>query len=269
MTVDPELRRRLETAGYAEPAFAERYDRYRPRPPAALLELLPRLAGVERPALVVDLGSGTGLSTRLWAEHADEVVGVEPSDAMREWAEGHTKAPNIRFLAASAYETTLPDGCADLVTASQSLQWMEPARVLPEIGRILRSGGVFCPYEYVAIQTPAWEPETAFEEVRARSRALLQELDLIRNQHRWPVSRDALEQSGVFRQVRELALYNVEQGDGDRLVGFALSEGSLQMLLAAGVAEEDVGLDRLRSAAAALPEPVPWWIAYRVWTALK
>src|SRR5215831_17383768 len=149
--MDEEVRRRLEASGYDRVGFAERYDLHRPRPPRALLDLLPPLAGVERPRLVVDLGSGSGLSTRFWAERSEEVVGVEPNDAMRSDAEEANDDPNVRFVGASAYETGLPEGCADLVTAAQSLQWMRPERVFPEIGRLLRPGGVFCAYAYFAL----------------------------------------------------------------------------------------------------------------------
>ena len=93
--------------------------------------------------MVVDLGSGTGLSTRPWAPVAEEVVGVEPNAAMLRQAEAITPEANVRYVNASAYATGLTDGCADLVTASQSLQWMRPERVFPEIARILRPGGVF------------------------------------------------------------------------------------------------------------------------------
>jgi hypothetical protein len=53
------------------------------------------------------------------------------------------------------------------------------------------------------------------------------------------------------------------------LVGFALSEGSMKTLLEAGASEADVGLDRLRVAAAGMSQPVPWWIGYRVWLGRK
>ena len=86
--MDEELRARLERSGYHHMGFAADYDRYRPGPPSVLLELLPLLAGGGRPRLVVDLGSGTGLSTRPWAEVAEQVVGIEPNDAMRDHAEG-------------------------------------------------------------------------------------------------------------------------------------------------------------------------------------
>ena len=262
-----ELRGRLARSGYDRPEFAERYDRVRPRPPAALVELLPRLADTVRPRLVVDLGTGTGLSARMWAACADEVIGIEPNDAMRSFAERITDAPNVRFRGASAYATQLDDDCADLVTASQSLHWMRPETVFPEIGRILRPGGVFCAYEYFSLQTPLWEPEAAWEVVLARKRDLRAERGL--TEEVWPVSRERLESGGVFRRVKELALHSVEAGDGDRLVGLALSEGSMVTLLEAGVTEEEVGLDRLRTAAALMPEPVPWWISYRVWVGLK
>ncbi len=257
-----ELKRRLETSGYARPGFAERYDAVRPRPPAVLSQLLPALAGVERPSLVVDLGSGTGLSTRFWAECADEVIGVDPQWTMREWAESATDAPNVRYLDASSHETGLADGCADLVTAAQSLQWMEPGATFAEIARILRPGGVFCAYEYVHLQTPLWEPEAAWADVIATKRRLRAERSL--DNRLWPVSRERLEESGIFSMVREFGLHSVEEGDGERLVALALSEGSLTTLLEAGVREEEVGLDRLREVARTMPR-VPWWISYRAW----
>jgi hypothetical protein len=44
---------------------ASTYDRARPTPPPALLDLLTQLIHVLHPALVVDVGSGTGLSTAI------------------------------------------------------------------------------------------------------------------------------------------------------------------------------------------------------------
>ena len=234
-----------------------------------LLDLLPRLVAEERPRLVVDLGSGTGLSTRFWTENADEVFGVEPNAEMRRWAEELTDAQNACYLDASSYETGLPDACADLVTAAQSLQWMEPEPTFREIARILRPCGVFCAYEYFALQTPLWEPEAAYEALRAKVAELRRERDLDRGKPLWPVTRERLEQSGAFGVVRELAAHSLEEGDGERLVGFALSEGSLTTLLEAGVSEDQVGLDRLREVAARITQPIPWWISYRVWIGLR
>jgi hypothetical protein len=84
-----------------------------------------------------------------------------------------------------------------------------------------------------------------------------------------PVSLERLEESGAFRYTRELVLHSVERGDGDRLVGLALSEGSMTTLLGAGVTEQDVGLDRLRALAENMDRSFPWWIGYRAWIGLK
>lgn len=170
--MDEELSTRLRRSGYGRPGFAADYDQYRPRPPSLLLELLPRLARITRPRLIVDLGAGTGLSTRFWADVADEVVGVEPNQAMRRFAEQATAAPNVRYVGTSSYDTGLPRASADVVTAAQSLQWMRRHDLFSEIARILRKGGVFCAYNYTVLVTPVWEAAAAFDLIQDRKREL-------------------------------------------------------------------------------------------------
>ena len=266
--MDEELSARLAGSGYDLPGFAADYDRYRPRPPSLLLELLPGLAQLSRPKLVVDLGAGTGLSTRVWADVADEVVGVEPNQAMRRVAEQTTEAPNVRYVGTSSYATGLASASANLVTAAQSLQWMRPDDLFPEIARLLSDGGVFCAYNYTAFVTPVWEAAAAFDLVLERKRELRTRLGLDPPSSPQP-SLAWLEGSGAFREVREMFLHSIEEGNGDRLIGFALSEGSMRTLLEAGASESDVGLDRLRATAGTMAETVPWWIGYRAWIGLK
>jgi SAM-dependent methyltransferase len=267
--MDAKLSQRLEASGYTEPGFADRYDRYRPRPPKDLVDLLLPLADTTPPLRVVDLGSGTGLSTRIWAEWADEVIGVEPNDAMRSLAERLTGPTNVRYVAESAFATGVPDGSAAVITASQSLQWMEPELVFPEIERLLRPGGVFCAYQYDRMQTPFWEVDEVWQAARARRSSLLERYELDRDQPRWPVAIEHFEDGERFRYSSQMALHSVEYGDGARLLGFAMSEGWVTTLLRAGASEEEIGLDRLRRAAAGIREPVPWWISYRAWLGVK
>src|SRR5947207_11499657 len=135
----------IDRSGYEREGFAGGYDRFRPRPPRALLELLCRYGRVGRPVLVVDLGCGTGLSTRAWSGTAERAVGIEPNPAMLAVAE---EAPDVEYRAAFAHETGLPAAGADIVTCSQSLHWMEPEPTFAEAARILRPGGVFAAYDY-------------------------------------------------------------------------------------------------------------------------
>lgn len=267
MPVDPEIRRRVVASGYDAPGFAERYDDVRPHPPEALRTLLPPLVagGLRR---VADLGSGTGLSTRFWASAADEVTGVEPSAAMRAQAADRTAAPNVRYVAGTGAATGLATASVDLVTASQSLHWMDPKPTFREIARILRPGGVLCAYEYRSITTPSWDGETAYRNLREQAAQIRLERGIDRGLPNWPLSLESISTGGWFDDVRETFLHSVEFGDGARLVALALSEGSLTTLLAAGVSEEEVGLSELRRAARGMANQ-PWWIGYRVWLARR
>lgn len=253
--------------------FADTYDAYRPTPPPVFADVLTQLAGTERPALVVDLGCGTGLSTRLWAARSEQVIGIEPNDDMRAEAVRQTAAANVRYQPGYGHASGLPDGCADIVTVSQALHWMEPETTFPEIGRILRSGGVFAAIDNDWPPTMHWEAEAAYDACMQRAYALNRTRGLARDVRAW--SKDGhlerLQASDVFRFVREITLHSVEQGNAERLVGLALSQGALMTALKNGASEDDTGLTELRAAAQRLlgDERRPWYFSYRVRLGIK
>jgi SAM-dependent methyltransferase len=256
----------ISRSGYEREGFASHYDRYRPRPPVALFETLLQLARTERPALVVDLGAGTGLSTRPWAALAERVVGVEPNPSMRDEAEGLTREPNVEFVLGFSHETGLPGGaCADIVTASQSLHWMEPAPTFREVGRILRPGGVFAAYDYDVYPTVDWEIEEALFEYGAKRRARRERLGIHPGAER--LTKDThlerMRESGEFRYCRELVLHSVEEGDADRLVGLM---GSIGMIGDPEEAERDLPLDEVEAVARRVlgDRTVPFRFGYHV-----
>jgi SAM-dependent methyltransferase len=213
----------IASSGYERPGFAETYDNARPRPPQALLHLLCRYARTERP-VVVDLGCGTGLSTRAWSGTASRAIGVEPNDV---FLAGAPPAPGVEYRVAFGDETGLDAQVADIVTCSQSLHWMEPSTTFAEVRRILREGGVFAAYDYD--WPPAVDPKVdaaflAYQSRRAEARA---RRGLTRGADVWE-KRDHLarmEASGCFRFCRELLLHSIEDGDAARIVGFARSLG--------------------------------------------
>ena len=118
-------------------AIADDYDRVRPAPaPEAIDWLLPR-----RRDVVVDLGAGTGLLTRAVAATAGHVIAVEPDDRMR--AVLAERSPGVEVLAGRGEAIPLPDACANAVLVSSAWHWMDPARAVPEIARVLRDDGRF------------------------------------------------------------------------------------------------------------------------------
>jgi SAM-dependent methyltransferase len=257
----------IDRSGYEREGFAAHYDRYRPRPPAALLETLLQFTRTERPRLVVDLGSGTGLSARAWAGVAERVIGVEPNPAMRDEAEVATRAPNVEHRLGFSHETGLPDGCADLVTCSQSLHWMEPEPTFAEAARILRPGGVFAAYDYDVNPVVDRELDEAFEAYLARRRTLRHKQDVCIGADSWPKEThlERMRASGRFRFCRELVLQSVEQGDADRVVGFARSIGMVAPL-ADEELERELRHDELMATAGRVlgDRTVPFRFGYRV-----
>lgn len=259
--------------------FADTYDTFRPSPPFVLLDILTQLAQTPQPALVVDLGSGTGLSTALWAFRATEVIGVEPSADMRRQAEastvekvqrkvGSSDAANVRFRAGYANATGLPNGCADIVTCSQSLHWMEPVSTFAEIARILRPGGVFAAYDYDWPPTLSWEIEQAHQTLISQIHLSEQAFRLSKGVSFWDKRQhlNRMRASGLFRATKEIVLHSIEQGGAERLVGLELSQGGIATLLKSGMSEKEIGVDAMRETAQRLlgDAIVPWYFSYRV-----
>lgn len=243
--------RRLSEPAY-QGAFVPCYDRVRPEPPADLIALLGSLAPARPPRLVVDLGSGTGISTVVWAAHADRVIGIEHNPEMLAAAR---QAPNVEYRHAAAQETGLPDGCADVVTCAQSFHWMEHRSTIAEIARILRPGGIFAAYDYDWPPLVHWEIDAAFLAVIAASGVDPDRPEKARHLER-------LRASGRFRWVREVYLHTRELADAERIALLPLAFGPVARRLKEGASEEELGLDRLRRVVehrVGAREATLWW----------
>ena len=118
------------------------YVRARPTYPAAVAEVLRDDCGLAGGTVVADLGSGTGLLSRLFLDAGCHVYGVEPNDAMREAAarvlEGQSRFVSVK---GSAETTSLDSGSMDSVVAGQAFHWFEPLAAGREARRILCPGG--------------------------------------------------------------------------------------------------------------------------------
>lgn len=189
--------------------------------------MLAFVAEVERPDLVVDLGCGTGLSTRAWSGRAELVVGVEPNAAMLGRARRATGVANVRYVQAFAADTGLPAGGVDLVTCSQAFHWMEPAPVLLEASRLLRPGGVFAAYDYDVPPVVHPEVDVAFAEHAAARAQAWSRLGAEPGAKTWPKERhlEQIRSSGHFRFAREIVCHGWDEVDHARIIGLAQSFG--------------------------------------------
>ncbi|MHB8599271.1 MAG: class I SAM-dependent methyltransferase [Ktedonobacteraceae bacterium] len=257
---------------------AEDYDAYRPSPPMALVGVLTQLAQMPHPHCIVDIGSGTGLSTTVWAEVADTVIGIEPNTDMRRQAEHRTHAlanvRNITYRDGISSKTNLPDESADIVTCSQSLHWMEPAPTFAEIARILRPGGVFAAYDYDWPPTMNWEVEQAYDECMDQFERMRIERNLeVFTGRGWAKEQhlERMQASGHFRYVKEILLHSMEMGNAKRLIGLALSNAIAPYLHRGLLNEQEIGLDRFKQVAQEHigDRPIPWYFSYHVRIGVK
>ena len=261
----PYSQRLIEASGYDRPGFADTYDHFRPRTPQTLIDVLCRCARTARPSLVVDLGCGTGLSTRAWSGVARRAIGIEPNAAMLSAA---TPAAGIEYRQAYAQETEAEDGMADIVTCSQSLHWMEPEPTFAEAARILRPGGVFAAYDYD--WPPVVDPEVdeAFSNYLARWRDLRRRHGVGRGADVWPKEGhlERMRASGRFRYCREVVLHSIEEGDADRIVGFARSISLPTADLREDALERELLINELEAAARRVlgSRTLPFLFGYRV-----
>jgi len=120
----------------------DNYVRYRPSYPPEVLAIIEAEIGLTPTAAIADVGSGTGIFTRLLLDYGCTVFAVEPNAEMRAAAEASLAGyPRFHSVAGDAGDTTLPVATVDVVTAAQAFHWFDGEAARREFLRILRPGG--------------------------------------------------------------------------------------------------------------------------------
>ena len=104
------------------------------------------LAGLGDPhdLAVADVGAGTGISARLFADRGATVVAIEPNAPMRAAASQH---PRVRWQDGTAENTGLPDDAVDVAVACQAFHWFATQAAMEELARVARRRVAILQYE--------------------------------------------------------------------------------------------------------------------------
>jgi SAM-dependent methyltransferase len=132
------------------------------RPPyyTLLVDRAIELLAVPRGARVLDLGAGTGRLTRELATRFDDVIAVEPDEAMRALVDAGT------VVAGSAEEIPLPDASVDAAFVSEAFHWFVAERALAELARVLVPRGGLAVISTHWFETEPPLPEAALARLR-------------------------------------------------------------------------------------------------------
>jgi len=134
--------------------LAKSYDRARPTYPHEMYNTIVQtwkenVSSETSKPLVVDVGCGTGISTRAFYNALEgncNIIGVEPGRDMLASAIENSPT-NILYKEGSAEAIPVDSESVDIVTAAQAAQWFNRNLFYCEVQRILKPNGVVAIYE--------------------------------------------------------------------------------------------------------------------------
>lgn len=125
--------------------FSDRVDnyvKYRPHYPAAAYAFMKDHFKLGKASSLVDVGSGTGISTGPFLKMGCTVYAVEPNAEMRVAAEREfSKSPGFKSVDGTAEKTNLPDRSVDLILCAQAFHWFDAEKSRNEFMRVRKPSG--------------------------------------------------------------------------------------------------------------------------------
>jgi ubiquinone/menaquinone biosynthesis C-methylase UbiE len=120
----------------------ENYVKFRPSYPIELINHLKKNKIITTGQNIADIGSGTGIFSKLLLETDNKVYAVEPNKEMRLAAEKSLKNKlNFISVDGTAENTTLEENSIDIITAAQCFHWFALQKTKKEFFRILKRNG--------------------------------------------------------------------------------------------------------------------------------
>jgi SAM-dependent methyltransferase len=205
-------------------ATVDLYARHRPDYPASAFAAIAELSGVRPPARVLDLGCGTGISSRALARFGYDVVGVDPNDDMLDEARRGGEA--VAYRRGECTATGLDAASVALVVAAQAFHWFPIEATVAECKRVLEPGRPFAALWNRRAKTPFLDAYEALIRAHSTDYAGLTGVD---------ETIDAIVAAPSVARAERRSLRNEQRLDREGLRGRAWSSS----YVAHGVADRD------------------------------
>lgn len=129
---------------FDSPRAAKLYNKGRPYYHHGVLAMVAsHLQWKNRFPIALDVGCGTGLSTRALLPYSEHIIGIDVSPAMIAEAYGD---PRIEYHVASAESLPVRDSQVNLLTLCEAFHWLEQKEFLEEVHRVMAPKGIFLAY---------------------------------------------------------------------------------------------------------------------------
>lgn len=123
---------------------ATAYAAFRPSYPSSAIDAALYGLGDPQRLTIADVGAGTGISARLFADRGAKVIAIEPNAKMRGAAEAHDR---VTWRDGTGEATGLPDASVDAIVACQAFHWFATHEALREFRRVARQRAAVLQYE--------------------------------------------------------------------------------------------------------------------------
>jgi SAM-dependent methyltransferase len=122
------------------------YAKFRPGYPAELFAWLANLPAQRR--IAWDCATGSGQAALRLVPHFRQVVGTDASVSQLRFASRHQ---SLSYVACYGESSALRSGTVDLVTVAQAFHWLDHARFLAEVDRVIAPGGALAIVGYARL----------------------------------------------------------------------------------------------------------------------
>jgi SAM-dependent methyltransferase len=189
-------------------SVADVYERGRPDYPPAVVGALAAELGLMPGASVLDLGAGTGKLSRALLAAGLDVVAVEPLPSLRELLCDQIGDERVREGVAE--DIPLADASVDAVTVADAFHWFDHKATIPEVRRVLRSGGGLA----VLSMVPDWSGASWAHDLGT----LIADLRPEHPHFDGPPWHEAVRDDRGWTSPWELRVTSVQPGQPDRIV---------------------------------------------------